>query len=205
MSYRSEDEKHDDISDKSESELADIEDDGDEMDDNISEDNSIEAASGNNGNGFGKKPMMENGKENGLPSVGGAGAPNSNMFHFWQNIQGHIQDLVKTAIHNAKDDEESKSEDSQSHKDDVEKQLAVEKESLDNLRKQIGVAQKQSELYLRRFKKEKRLRRKIQSQLEIESFKKAKLEEALSTLSYKTFMQVKDLRNNEPNDKENFA
>ena len=87
------------------------------MDDNISEDNSIEAASGNNGNGFAKKAMMENGKENGLPSVGGAGAPNSNMFHFWQNIQGHIQDLVKTAIHNAKDDEESKSEDSQSHKD----------------------------------------------------------------------------------------
>ena len=117
MSYRSEDEKHDDISDKSESELADIEDDGDEMDDNISEDNSIEAASGNTGNGFAKKAMMENGKENGLPSVGGAGAPNSNMFHFWQNIQGHIQDLVKTAIHNAKDDEESKSEDSQSHKD----------------------------------------------------------------------------------------
>jgi len=186
-------------------ELADIEDDGDEMDDNISEDNSIEAASGNTGNGFAKKAMMENGKENGLPSVGGAGAPNSNMFHFWQNIQGHIQDLVKTAIHNAKDDEESKSEDSQSHKDDVEKQLAVEKESLDNLRKQIEEAQKQSELYLRRFKKEKRLRRKIQSQLEIESFKKAKLEEALSTLSYKTFMQVKDLRNNEPNDKENFA
>ena len=62
-----------------------------------------------------------------------------------------------------------------------------------------------SELYLRRFKKEKRLRRKIQSQLEIESFKKAKLEEALSTLSYKTFLQVKDLRDNETNDKENFA
>ena len=34
--------------------------------------------------------------------------------------------------------------------------------------------------------------------------KKAKLEEALSTLSYKTFLQVKDLRNNETNDKENF-
>jgi len=88
---------------------------------------------------------------------------------------------------------------------DVEKQLSVEKESLDNLRLKIEEAQKQSELYLRRFKKEKRLRRKIQSQLEIESFKKAKLEEALSTLSYKTFLQVKDLRDNETNDKENFA
>ena len=106
MSYRSEDDKHDDISDKSESELADIEDDGDEMDDNISEDNSIEAASAPS-NGFSKK-LVENGnKEN--------GPANTNMFHFWQNIQGHIQDLVKTAINNAKDDEESKSEDSQNH------------------------------------------------------------------------------------------
>ena len=110
LSYRSEDDKHDDISDKSESELADIEDEGEEMDDNISEDNSIEAASGN-GNGFPKK-MVENGKENGLPPVS-----NPNMFHFLQNIQGTIQDLVKQAMTNAKDDEESKSEDSHSQKD----------------------------------------------------------------------------------------
>ena len=112
LSYRSEDDKHDDISDKSESELADIEDDGEEMDDNISEDNSIEAASGN---GFpAKKQSLESGaKENGL-----AAAPaNTNMLHFWQNIQGHIQDLVKTAITNAKDEDDSKSEDSASHKD----------------------------------------------------------------------------------------
>ena len=60
-------------------------------------------------------------------------------------------------------------------------------------------------MYLRKLKKEKRLRKRVQSQLEIESFKKAKLEEALSTLSYKTFLGVKDLRNNENNDKENFA
>ena len=61
-------------------------------------------------------------------------------------------------------------------------------------------------MYLRRFKKEKKLRRKIQNQLEIESFKKAKLEEALSSLSYKTFLQVKDLGDNESsNDKENYA
>jgi len=139
--------------------------------------------------------------ENGVDSSGPAG--NINMLQFWQNIQGHIQDLVKTAITNAKDDEETKSEGS--NRDDVEKQLGVEKDSLGNLRKQIEEAQKQSELYLRRFKKEKRLRRKIQNQLEIESFKKAKLEEALSTLSYKTFLQVKDLRDNESNDKENLA
>ena len=111
LSYRSEDDKHDDISDKSESELADIEDEAEEMDDNISEDNSIEAA--NTTNGITKK-IMENGKENGVPAVG-----NSNMFHFWQNIQGHIQDLVKTAINNAKDDDESKSEDSHSQKDEA--------------------------------------------------------------------------------------
>ena len=60
LSYRSEDDKHDDISDKSESELADIEDEDAEMDDNISEDNSIEAAVNSNGNGFAKK-LVENG------------------------------------------------------------------------------------------------------------------------------------------------
>ena len=110
LSYRSEDDKHDDISDKSESELADIEDDADEMDDNISEDNSIEAAVNSNGNGFAKKLVENgNGKEN------GGNAPN--MLHFLQNIQGHIADMVKTAINNAKDDEESKSEDSHSQKD----------------------------------------------------------------------------------------
>ena len=117
LSYRSEDDKHDDISDKSESELADIEDDGEEMDDNISEDNSIEAAA--SGNGYQKKPSLENGggtKEN----INSPGA-NTNMLHFWQNIQGHIQDMVKTAITNAKDDDESKSEDSASHRGDGEK------------------------------------------------------------------------------------
>ena len=46
--------------------------------------------------------------ENGLGGSGGA--QSTNMLQFWQNIQGHIQDLVKTAITNAKDDEETKSE-----------------------------------------------------------------------------------------------
>ena len=48
------------------------------------------------------------------------------------------------------------------------------------------------ELYLRRYKKEKRLRRQIQDQLDEESIKKAKLEEALSAVSYQTYVQLKD-------------
>ena len=81
------------------------------MDDNISEDNSIEASSGNNGTGYTKK-SLENGKENGLPATA-----NTNMLHFWQNFQGQIQQMVKTAIINQKDEDESKSEDSHSQKD----------------------------------------------------------------------------------------
>ena len=106
LSYKSEDEKHDtDISDKSESELADIEDENDTIDDAASENNSLEG-------GNVRKPT-ENGlakklAENGLGGSGGA--QSTNMLQFWQNIQGHIQDLVKTAITNAKDDEETKSE-----------------------------------------------------------------------------------------------
>jgi len=194
LSYKSEDDKHDDISDKSESELADIDDDT--IDDNIS-DNSMDCAENED-----KTKLEKNTEETKIEENGDAPNPsNPNMIQFWSSIQGHIQDLVKSAIVNAKEEETHVVE----NKEDAEKQLAAEKESLENLRKQIGEAQKQGEIYLRRFKKEKKLRRKIQNQLEIESFKKAKLEEALSTLSYKTFLQVKDLGDNESNDKENFA
>jgi len=149
-----------------------------------------------------KTKLEKNTEETKIEENGDAPNPsNPNMIQFWSSIQGHIQDLVKSAIVNAKEEETHVVE----NKEDAEKQLAAEKESLENLRKQIGEAQKQGEIYLRRFKKEKKLRRKIQNQLEIESFKKAKLEEALSTLSYKTFLQVKDLGDNESNDKENFA
>ena len=106
LSYKSEDEKQDtDISDKSESELADIEDDNDTIDDAVSENNSLEGGNVSklNENGFGKK-LTENGV------AGTVGPQGNNMLQFWQNIQGHIQDLVKTAITNAKDDDETKSE-----------------------------------------------------------------------------------------------
>ena len=53
------------------------------------------------------------------------------------------------------------------------------------------------EIYLRRFKKEKRLRRKIQEQLEVESMKKARLEAALSAVSYQTYLQLKDTKDME--------
>ena len=48
------------------------------------------------------------GRENG----GGEGSGSPNMLQFWTNIQGHIQDLVKTAMVNAKDDDDTKSVDS---------------------------------------------------------------------------------------------
>merc|ERR1719370_1420130 len=131
----------------------------------------------------------------------GAPPPMTNMGYI--QLMSHIQDLVKTAITNAKVEENQPE-----NREDAEKQLAAEKESLENLRKQIGEAQKQSEIYLKRFRKEKKLRRKIQTQLEIECFKKAKLEEALNSLSYSSpaggFLSVKDLSDNsDTNDKEN--
>lgn len=167
-------------SDKSESELADI--DGDTIDDNISDENSMDC-----GDSVETKPK---------PSQNGGPAPLTSMGYI--QLMSHIQDLVKTAITNA-----AVEENQPETREDAEKQLATEKESLENLRKQIGEAQKQSEIYLKRFKKEKRLRRKIQTQLEIECFKKAKLEEALNSLSYNPFLSVKDLGENETNDKEN--
>ena len=94
LSYKSEDDKHDDISDKSESELADI--DGDTIDDNIS-DNSMDCAENEEKTKIDKieNTKIENGGNN----------TNPNMIQFWSNIQGHIQDLVKSAIVNAKEEE----------------------------------------------------------------------------------------------------
>ena len=48
-----------------------------------------------------KIEKIENNKieENGTPTT------NPNMIQFWSNIQGHIQDLVKSAIVNAKEEE----------------------------------------------------------------------------------------------------
>jgi len=196
LSYKSEEEKEvgtDDMSsDKSESELADI--DGDTIDDNISDENSMDC-----GDSVDTKPKAV--VSNGAPP------PMTNMGYI--QLMSHIQDLVKTAITNAAVEESQPDS-----REDAEKQLATEKESLENLRKQIGEAQKQSEIYLKRFRKEKKLRRKIQTQLEIECFKKAKLEEALSSLSYGSqgggggggFLSVKDLGDNglvDTNDKEN--
>merc|ERR1712106_416125 len=137
LSYKSEDDKHDDISDKSESELADI--DGDTIDDNIS-DNSMDCAENEDKTKIGKD------EEDTKIAVNGD-APNQtnpNMIQFWSSIQGHIQDLVKSAIVNAKEEENHVVD----NKEDAEKQLAAEKESLENLRKQIGEAQKQGEIYL---------------------------------------------------------
>merc|ERR1712083_896264 len=47
-------------------------------------------------------------------------------------------------------------------------------------------------LYLRRFRKEKKLRRKLQEQLDLETKKIQKLEAALKSLSYDTLIQIKE-------------
>ncbi len=49
-----------------------------------------------------------------------------------------------------------------------------------------------SDLYLRRFKKEKRLRKRLQDQLEVETRRIQRLEAALRSLSYDTLLKVKE-------------
>ena len=54
-----------------------------------------------------EKAKIEKIEENTKIEVNGV-APNQtnpNMIQFWSNIQGHIQDLVKSAIVNAKEEE----------------------------------------------------------------------------------------------------
>jgi hypothetical protein len=48
------------------------------------------------------------------------------------------------------------------------------------------------DLYLRRFKKEKRLRKRLQDQLEVETRRIQRLEAALRSLSYDTLLKVKE-------------
>ena len=104
LSYKSEDDKHDDVSDKSESELADIDDDT--IDDSISENSMVcsdteEKVKTNEENGSNTKKAVE---ENGIAAMGQQ-QTNPNMLQFWSNIQGHIQELVKSAIVNVKEEE----------------------------------------------------------------------------------------------------
>ena len=49
-----------------------------------------------------------------------------------------------------------------------------------------------TDLYLRRFRKEKKLRRRLQEQLEVETRKIQALEAALRSLSYETLVKVKE-------------
>lgn len=106
------------------------------------------------------------------------------MFH----MMNHIQSLINTAVENAKMEEKQLL----TEKSDLQGELLKEKDSHKVLRKQIEEETKTTDLYLRRFRKEKKLRRRLQEQLDLETMKIQKLEAALKSLSYDTLIQIKE-------------
>jgi len=115
----------------------------------------------------------------------GAGANKpASMFQ----MMNHIQSLISMAVENAKQEEKSISH----QKTDLKEELEKEKESQNAIRKRIEEESKTTDLYLRRFRKEKKWRRKLQEQLEVETKKIQALEAALRSLSYDTLVKVKE-------------
>jgi hypothetical protein len=103
-------------------------------------------------------------------------------------MMNHIQSLINTAVENAKMEEKQLL----TEKSDLQGELLKEKDSHKVLLKQIDEEAKTTDLYLRRFRKEKKLRRKLQEQLDLETKKIQKLEAALKSLSYDTLIQIKE-------------
>jgi len=103
-------------------------------------------------------------------------------------MMNQIQSLIKMTVEKAKQEEKHTTH----QKCDLKGELEKEKESQSAIRKKIEEETKTTDLYLRRFKKEKRMRRRLQEQLEAETRKIQHLEAALGSLSYETLVKVKE-------------
>jgi len=103
-------------------------------------------------------------------------------------MMNQIQSLIKMTVEKAKQEEKHTTH----QKCDLKGELEKEKESQSAIRKKIEEETKTTDLYLRRFRKEKRLRRRLQEQLENETRKIQALEAALRSLSYETLVKVKE-------------
>merc|ERR1711935_623066 len=89
----------------------------------------------------------------------------------------NIQALIKVAVENAKKEERT--------------QLAEKGgEAKTDLKIEMDELKKNSQIYLRRFKKEKRYRRKLQEQLEMETKRRVQMEEALRMTSSETMKRI---------------
>jgi len=103
-------------------------------------------------------------------------------------MMNQIQSLIKMTVEKAKQEEKHTTY----QKGDLRGELEKEKESQTAIRKKIEEETKTTDLYLRRFRKEKKLRRRLQEQLEAETRKIQSLEAALRSLSYETLVKVKE-------------
>merc|ERR1711971_1417354 len=90
----------------------------------------------------------------------------------------NIQAMIKVAVENAKKEERS---------------LITEKGGdKTELKGEMDEPKKSSQIYLRRFKKEKRYRRKLQEQLEMETKRRLQMEEALRMTSSETLKRISE-------------
>merc|ERR550525_546445 len=108
----------------------------------------------------------------------------ANMFQ----MMNQIQSLIKMTVEKAKQEEKNSS----SQKCDLKDELDKEKESQTSIKRKIEEETKTTDLYLKRFKKERKLRKQLEDQLETETKKIQALEAALRSLSYDTLVKVKE-------------
>jgi len=142
----------------------------------------------NNGNGLpsGPQGLPGPGLLAGLPGLlanadaaGGGEGQLGSVYSLITNIQA----LIKVAVENAKKEERSKLEDGGNSKTDPNKPSGDLIHELEELKKN-------SQLNLRRLKKEKRYRKKLQEQLEAETKRRVQMEEALRMTSAETLKRI---------------
>eukprot|EP00095_Tigriopus_kingsejongensis_P011495 maker-scaffold56_size446035-snap-gene-2.11 protein:Tk11495 transcript:maker-scaffold56_size446035-snap-gene-2.11-mRNA-1 annotation:"hypothetical protein KGM_05630" len=114
---------------------------------------------------------------------------------------GNIQALLKMAVENAKKDERGVSVTKADPKTDHALSKSHPDRAPSSMQEELEEQKKSAQLYLRRFKKEKRYRRKLQEQLEMETKRRVQMEEALKMTSAETLKKITESLQKEMEDK----
>ncbi|TRY73892.1 hypothetical protein TCAL_07775 [Tigriopus californicus] len=121
---------------------------------------------------------------------------------------GNIQALLKMAVENAKKDESptiTKSDpktDIGLSKGQPNKAPMSRTTPSGSIHDELEEMKKNSQIYLKRFKKEKRYRRKLQEQLELETKRRVQMEEALKMTSAETLKRITESMHKEMEEKQ---
>eukprot|EP00096_Caligus_rogercresseyi_P015210 TRINITY_DN765_c0_g1_i1.p1 TRINITY_DN765_c0_g1~~TRINITY_DN765_c0_g1_i1.p1 ORF type:complete len:739 (+),score=283.40 TRINITY_DN765_c0_g1_i1:176-2392(+) len=130
--------------------------------------------------------VNNNNNNSGAISALGGGEAGSGQLNSVYGLIGNIQALLKVAVENAKQEERHLL----SQKSELKSELLKEKESQSALYKELQELKRNTAVYMRRFKKEKKFRRRLQEQLSQETKRRLTMEDALRATSAETLKRI---------------